>query len=398
MSIKKVKLEEICNSLHQGLNTAGEKIIFEEKGFPVIQTRNITSNGIDVKKNLKYLSKSDWEKYREKYRPKVGDIFFTNIGTIGKTALVTEDLDYIIHWNIFKIRTDPLVCIPKYLKLYLDFLTSQNYFNNLRKGGTVNFVTKKMISNAYIYLPPLSEQNRIVNKLDNALREIDVMISDTNKSQSNLELIMSRYLHHTFSLKDNFFRGTIKDFCSIISGRTVNKNLEKNSGDLPYLKVADMNIKGNENEITTSTRFLDSNGVNKKNIISKGAIIFPKRGGAIATNKKRITATEIAVDLNIMTVTPKDGLNSKLLFYYFLSIDLGRLGSGSSVPQINNYDIEPLEINFPSDLFEQEKLVFKLDLFSNTIKTLKDIYKNKIRNLSNLKSIILNKEFNQQYE
>ena len=74
--LKKMKIGDICQSLHQGLNTAGEKVVFVEKGFPVIQTRNITSNGIDVSNKLKYLSNDDWQKYREKYKPEVGDVFF----------------------------------------------------------------------------------------------------------------------------------------------------------------------------------------------------------------------------------------------------------------------------------------------------------------------------------
>ena len=55
--LKKMKIGDICQSLHQGLNTAGEKVVFVEKGFPVIQTRNITSNGIDVSNKLKSVTK-----------------------------------------------------------------------------------------------------------------------------------------------------------------------------------------------------------------------------------------------------------------------------------------------------------------------------------------------------
>ena len=41
-------LGDVCQSLHQGLNTAGQKIKFHERGFPIIQTRNINDGVIDL--------------------------------------------------------------------------------------------------------------------------------------------------------------------------------------------------------------------------------------------------------------------------------------------------------------------------------------------------------------
>ncbi|MCX6055476.1 MAG: restriction endonuclease subunit S [Chloroflexi bacterium] len=90
----KISLEEVCINLHQGLNTAGEKVKFYKTGFPIIQTRNITDGEIDLDNKIKKMSNEDWLKYKDKYRPEIGDVFFTNIGTIGKTAIVTQSLDY----------------------------------------------------------------------------------------------------------------------------------------------------------------------------------------------------------------------------------------------------------------------------------------------------------------
>jgi restriction endonuclease S subunit len=62
-----------------------------------------------------------------------------------------------------------------------------------------------------------------------------------------------------------------------------------------------------------------------------------------------------------MGVIPKSGLLPKLLFYYFLSLDLRSINSGSSIPQINNYNVEPLQISFPESLPEQHRIVSLLD-------------------------------------
>jgi len=82
---------------------------------------------------------------------------------------------------------------------------------------------------------------------------------------------------------------TIGETCTLRSGTTVKANLERSSGEIPYLKVADMSHPANLDGVTTSSRFLLRSDVGRNAIIPMGATIFPKRGGAIMTNKKRLS-------------------------------------------------------------------------------------------------------------
>lgn len=171
-----VELGSIVEDMHQGINTAGLKIEFVEKGIPIIQTRNITSGVLDFK-NIKYMSADDWETYRGKYKPNINDVLFTNIGTIGKSVVVLKDEDYLIHWNIFIIKTGNSLN-HRYLKTYLDYLDGNQYFSNMQRGGTVQFVSKKQLSETPIALPPLATQQAIVAEIEaeqalvNANREL----------------------------------------------------------------------------------------------------------------------------------------------------------------------------------------------------------------------------------
>ena len=80
----------------------------------------------------------------------------------------------------------------------------------------------------------------------------------------------------------------IAEVCRLKSGHTHKKSLEKAIGEIPYLKVADMNLPDNESGIVTSSRFIDQCDVKQASSFPMGTTIFPKRGGAIATNKKRL--------------------------------------------------------------------------------------------------------------
>jgi type I restriction enzyme S subunit len=192
-------LSDLCLSLHQGLNTAGEKVKFYDSGYPIIQTRNIDNGIIDITEKLKFLSVEDWMKYKDKFKPEIGDVFFTNIGTIGKTAIVQNMEDYLIHWNIFKIRPNFNMITSKYMKLILDYLTLSGYFSDRQKGGTVEFVTKKMISDVSIAIPSLSSQNDLTNKNDSFFEFCDLLKESYLNKLNELQKLKVSILKQAFN-------------------------------------------------------------------------------------------------------------------------------------------------------------------------------------------------------
>ena len=142
------------------------------------------------------------------------------------------------------------------------------------------------------------------------------------------------------------------------SGSTFNPEMEKETGTYMYVKVGDMNLPGNEVEITTSSRFIDPGERDLKALIPSGSIIFPKRGGAIATNKKRVVSKPIFVDLNTMALTPCL-IPTEYALLWLMTVDLASLNTGTSVPQINHKDIDPLPFPLPP-FAEQSRIVTRV--------------------------------------
>ena len=185
---------------------------------------------------------------------------------------------------------------------------------------------------------------------------------------------------------------SLVDVCILRSGTTIPVEHELGKGIIPYVKVADMNLPENYLTITTSSRFVNS--CVDSHIIPYGSTIFPKRGGAILTNKKRFIAVPgIIADLNIMAIIPNiELINNWYCYYWMLSIDLRELNNGSNVPQINNKDMVKLNIPKPS-LLEQSEIVRILEDLLSKEQQAKEATEGVVEQINLIKKAILARAF-----
>jgi len=136
----------------------------------------------------------------------------------------------------------------------------------------------------------------------------------------------------------------------------------KSSGKYPFFKVSDMNFTGNEIYMTHAANYVDVEDLVtlKAKYHSAGTIVFPKVGGAIATNKKRLLTCDAFFDNNVMGVTPKTGLSSEFIYKFFLSLDLYDLSNKAALPSITGATVQELKIPLPP-IPEQQRIVAILD-------------------------------------
>ncbi|WP_327023425.1 restriction endonuclease subunit S [Micromonospora sp. NBC_01739] len=126
------------------------------------------------------------------------------------------------------------------------------------------------------------------------------------------------------------------------------------------LKVSDMNLPGNEVTITHAKEWSTSPGA-RSATCPAGSIVIPKRGGAIATNKKRLITRPSVLDPNLMAAWPHpDVVDLRFLHQWFLTFDLASIASGSSIPQLNKRDLSPLPFPLPP-IEEQHRIAEVLD-------------------------------------
>lgn len=128
---------------------------------------------------------------------------------------------------------------------------------------------------------------------------------------------------------------------------------------VPFFKVSDMNIEGNENELVVANNYVTAEQINRKkwNVINDvPAIFFAKVGAAVMLNRKRLVRFPFLLDNNTMAyVFNKNVWNCDFGKTLFETLDLTKLTQVGALPSYNASDVENVRINIPSKN-EQQKI------------------------------------------
>ena len=128
-----------------------------------------------------------------------------------------------------------------------------------------------------IPLPPLEVQKEIVAEIEGYQKVID-----------GARAVVDNYRRH-IAINPDWPRGLVKEVAAVESGFGFPMDRQgRTDEEIPFLKVSDMNLPGNE------TRIVSWNNTVSRKVLRElrakafpaGTVIFPKIGAAIATNKK----------------------------------------------------------------------------------------------------------------
>jgi len=127
--------------------------------------------------------------------------------------------------------------------------------------------------------------------------------------------------------------------------------------ELPFLKVSDMNLEGNERQILTWRNTISRETAARIGafIFPAGTIIFPKVGGAMLTNKRRILSIPSCIDNNVMGAVIKKG-DLDFVFLTLQRLDFGRLSKPGPVPAIGEGEVREIKVCLPP-YDEQKEIV-----------------------------------------
>lgn len=138
------------------------------EGIPSISAEQISEEGTFKWDNIKYVPEEFFKK-AIKGIIKVGDILIVKDGaTTGKCAFVDHDFSFkkaMINEHTYLLRTQNRL-LSKYAFYFLKSHYCENYFEHRRKHGVIGGLNNSFINDIKLPVPPLSEQRRIVDRID----------------------------------------------------------------------------------------------------------------------------------------------------------------------------------------------------------------------------------------
>ena len=125
--------------------------------------------------------------------PQKGELLVVNIGAgCGTPAIIDVDFEFSFK-NTAILKFNQSLISNKLLFFYF-LLRKEEIYTELTKGGLQPFLSLKILNEINIPLPPLSEQQAIVSKLDELMRTCDELEASIRTSQQQNEMLLQQVL------------------------------------------------------------------------------------------------------------------------------------------------------------------------------------------------------------
>lgn len=315
-------------------------------GYPIVGLEHLVSEEVTL---------TAWDEGSDNTFTKMfrkGNVLFGRRRAYLKKAAVAP-FDGICSGDITVIEAIPDRILPELLPFIIQNDELFDFAVGKSAGSLSPRVKWEHLKNYEFELPDMDKQRELAELLwamDATKKSYQKLIAATD------ELVKSQFMEQFGDPNSNplsWPTATIGEICDIKSGTTLPAAKENEGGEIAYIKVADMNIPGNEKYITTSTKFVSATTAGN-GVFPIGTVVFPKNGAAVATNKKRITHVPTCVDLNTMGVTPRIKIDEQYLYLWFQLLNLDSISLVSAIPQISAKTMGAQVIMLPPlDLQEQ---------------------------------------------
>jgi len=370
------KFSEVCRFVRGPFGGSLKKSIFKETGYAVYEQKHAIYNRFD---NIRYFV--DEEKFDEMKRFELnsGDLIMSCSGTIGKIAIVPENIKKGIINQALLILSPKKLLSNVFLKLWMQSENFQESLSKFSKGAAIkNIASVKVLKNIKIPLPSIKEQKRIVAILDRAFEAIDQAKANAEQNLKNAKELFQSKLQAIFDngkLKvenGEWEEKTLGEVCEIRSGRDYKKIINPN-GKYPILGSAGKPM-----------------GYTNEYICEEGTTIIGRKG---TINSPMFIETKFWNVDTAFGFHALDKLDKKFLFLFCKNFDFTDLDKGSGRPSLVKKDLLIVKISFPS-VKEQKQIVQELDALQAETKKLEEIYQKKMEDLEELKKSVLQKAFN----
>lgn len=250
-------------------------------------------------------------------------------------------------------------------------LSLNNTIYSLGRGAAQKNLDTKALAEVTISYPSLSEQERIVSRLDAAFGEIEGLKAKAEAQLSEARTLFQAALTQEMKPKQGWEEKKLGEVAKVIHGKNQKDVLSEN-GQYPIYGSGG-NIMGYANDY----------------LCDAGTTILGRKGSI--NNPMFIEEPFWNVD-TAFGISAKEGSNSKYLYYFIKSIDWQEKNTGTTLPSLTQQVVKDVEIPLPP-LPVQQQIVSRLDALSEKVRELEEAQKKVIAECDALKQALLREVF-----
>jgi len=218
-------------------------------------------------------------------------------------------------------------------------------------------------------IPPLNEQKRIVNKINDIFLELDNLKKILKKIKLQSEQQIQSLLKSTFENKD-WKNVRLGDYLTLEYGKGLSKK-DRNNGSIP--------VYGSSGIV----------GYHDKILVKNPSLIIGRKGNAgnIMFSKQSFWA----IDTTYFLKETKD-YDLKFLYHLFKYLDFGKLDSSTAIPSLRRDDVYAQNIPLP-EIEKQKEIVLQIEERFFFIKNNENIVNLILKQVDTLRSSVLKQAF-----
>lgn len=177
------RLKYLTVSIKDGTHGSYERTI---DGVPLLSAKNIKNGEVFVSKEESTISEDDYKAINANGNLMHGDLLLTIVGSIGRVAIYNSELKAAFQRSVAMLRVS-YELETKYLFHLIQSDFFQNQLNSNTKKNIQGGIYLNDLSKIHVIYPPITEQQRIIDHLDQETQRLNDLKANLSQQIGTLE-------------------------------------------------------------------------------------------------------------------------------------------------------------------------------------------------------------------
>lgn len=180
------EVTSLRNSVDNFVDYRGATPEKSDAGITLITAKNIENGELDFSEDHEYVTEEVYEDWMTRGKPEQGDVLITTEAPMGEVAQIQET-PVALAQRIILLKVDTNLLKKDFLKYFLSSEFNQTQLIKNQTGSTAKGIQASKLKGIRIFIPPLNEQDEIINSIENGTGKIDGLISEVEQGIERLK-------------------------------------------------------------------------------------------------------------------------------------------------------------------------------------------------------------------